>query len=58
MDKKEGKLREFLVDESGTISDPVELRSTNADFYDLEDFQTIVALIETVEHSPPLLTHF
>jgi hypothetical protein len=46
------------VDESGTISDPVELRSTNADFYDLEDFQTIVALIETVEHSPPLLTHF
>jgi len=58
LDKKEGKLREFLVDESGTISDPVELRSTNADFYDLEDFTTIEALIETIEFCPPLLNHF
>jgi hypothetical protein len=58
LDKKEGKLREFLVDESGTISDPVELRSTNADFYDLEEFKTIEALIEAIEFCPPLLHHF
>jgi hypothetical protein len=48
----------LLVDEVGTISDPVELRSTNADFYDLEDFSTIEALIETIEFCPPLLNHF
>jgi hypothetical protein len=58
LDKKEGRLREFLVDESGTISDPVELRSTNADFYDLEDFQTIETLIVAIEFCPPLLDHF
>jgi hypothetical protein len=58
LEAKEGKLREFLVDESGTISDPVELRSTNADFYDLEDFQTIETLIDAIEFCPPLLNHF
>jgi hypothetical protein len=58
LEAKEGKLREFLVDESGTISEPVELRSTNADFYDLEDFRTIEALIEAIEFCPPLLNHF
>ena len=58
LEAKEGKLRGFLVDEVGTISDPVELRSTNADFYDLEDFSTIEALIETIEFCPPLLNHW
>ena len=58
LEAKEGKLREFLVDEVGTISDSVELRSTNADFYDLEDFSTIEALIETIEFCPPLLNRF
>ena len=58
LDKKEGKLREFLVDEYGTISDPVELRSTNADLYDLEDFRAIETLIEAIEFCPPLLNHF
>ena len=58
LDKKEGKLREFLVDDSGTISDPVELSSTNADFYELEDFQTMETLIDAIELCPPLLNHF
>lgn len=58
LDKEEGKLREFVVDESGTIYDPVELGSTNADFYDLEDFTTIESLIEAIEFCPPLLNHF
>ncbi len=58
LDKKEGKLREFLVDESGTVSDPAELSSTNADFYELEDFQTMETLIDAIELCPPLLNHF
>jgi len=56
--KKEGKLREFVVDEYGTISDPVSFEPTNAEVFDLEDYQSIDTLIETVELCPPLLNHF
>jgi len=56
--KKEGKLREFVVDEYGTISDPVSFEPTNAEVFDLDDYQSIDTLIETVELCPPLLNHF
>ena len=56
--KQEGKLREFVVDEYGTISDPVSFEPTNAEVFDLEDYQSIASLIETVELCPPLLNHF
>ena len=56
--KKEGKLREFVVDEYGTISNPVSLKPTNAEVFDLEDYQSIASLIEAVEICPPLLNHF
>ena len=56
IDRQEGKLRDFEVSGSGTISDPsVVAPIINADLFELDDHDTVEGLILTIECCPPLL---
>jgi hypothetical protein len=56
IDRQEGKLRDFEVTESGTISDPSVVEPTiNADLFELDDHDTVEGLILTIECCQPLL---
>jgi hypothetical protein len=56
IDRQEGKLRDFEVSGSGTISDPsVVAPIINADLFELDDHDTVEGLILTIECCQPLL---
>ena len=56
IDLQEGKLRDFEVTESGTISDASVVEPTiNADLFELDDHDTVEGLILTIECCQPLL---
>ena len=55
IDRQEGKLRDFVVSESGTISDASVVPPTiNADQFDLDNYDTVEGLILTIECCQPL----
>ena len=56
IDRQEGKLRDFEVTESGTISDPTVVQpKINADLFELDDHDTVESLILTIQCCQPLL---
>ena len=55
VDRQEGKLRDFEVTESGTISDASVVEPIiNADLFELDDHDTVEGLILTIECCQPL----
>ena len=55
LDRQEGKLRDFEVTESGTISDASVVEPViNADLFELDDHDTVEGLILTIECCQPL----
>ena len=55
IDRQEGKLRDFEVTESGTISDASVIEPViNADLFELDDHDTVEGLILTIECCQPL----
>ena len=55
IDRQEGKLRDFEVTDSGTISDASVVEPTiNADLFELDDYDTVEGLILTIECCQPL----
>ena len=56
IERQEGKLRDFEVTESGTISDASVVEPTiNSDLFALDDHDTVEGLIFTIECCQPLL---
>jgi len=54
-DRQEGKLRDFVVTDSGTISDASVIAPIiNADLFELDDHDTVEGLILTIEYCQPL----
>lgn len=55
IDRQEGKLRDFEVTESGTISDASVVEPViNADLFELDDYDSVNSLILTIECCQPL----
>ena len=55
IDRQEGKLRDFEVTESGTISDASVVEPIiNADLFELDDYDSLNSLILTIECCQPL----
>jgi hypothetical protein len=55
IDRQEGKLRDFEVTGSGTISDASVVEPViNADLFELDDYDTVEGLILTIECCQPL----
>ena len=55
LDRQEGKLLDFEVTESGTISDASVVEPTiNADLFELDDYDSVNSLILTIECCQPL----